>query len=81
MKSFVFLSRTGCLLPFLIVFNFFFGLFFLKPAYWLIVELVLVLFFAINSYILTKKIFSSSSKRNDVIDTEGEIIDDKHKLK
>ncbi|PIP20971.1 MAG: hypothetical protein COX40_01890 [Candidatus Omnitrophica bacterium CG23_combo_of_CG06-09_8_20_14_all_40_11] len=76
LRSFVFFSGSGCLLPALIIFNFFFGWVFLRPLYWLIAEAALILFFIINTHIITRKIFStSSSKRDDAIDVEGKVIE------
>jgi len=81
-RSFVFFNRTGCLLPLLIMFNLLFGWIFLKPKEWLITEAVLLLFFIINGYIITRKIISgSSAKRHNVIDIEGKVVEDKHRLK
>jgi hypothetical protein len=80
MSSFVFFSRTGCLLPFLIFFNLFLGWIFLKPAYWLGLEAVLIILFAANGLILLKKISSSFSQprhgriRGNAVDTEAEVI-------
>jgi len=78
-KSFVLSRGTGCLLPLLVIFNLFFGLFFLKAAYWLLLELVLVVLFLWSSTVTVKKIISSAGRhRNgDVIDVDGEIVDDK----
>lgn len=81
LRSFVFFSGSGCLLPALIFFNLFFGWIFLKPLHWLIIEAILILFFIINGYIITRKIFSSSPKGDDVIDVKGEVVEDRHKLK
>jgi len=81
-KSFVFLSRSGCLMPLLIVLNLFFGWIFLKPVPWLVVEAVLMLLFVIHSYITARKIVSaSSSRRHNAIDVEGEVVQDKRHLK
>lgn len=80
-KSFVFFSQTGCLLPLLIILNLFFGWMFLKPIAWLLTEGILILLFMINSYILSRRISSFSAKRDKVIDVEGEVVEDKHKLK
>jgi uncharacterized membrane protein len=80
MKPIVFFSRTGCLLPLLIILNLFFGWIFFKPLEWLAVGLILVLLFMLSSIILTRKIFSVSSKDKRIIDVEGEVLDDKHKL-
>lgn len=80
-KSFVFFSQAGCLLPLLIILNLFFGWMFLKPIVWLLTEAILILLFMINSYILTRRISSFSTKRDNVVDVEGEVVEDKHKLK
>lgn len=80
-KSFVFFSQTGCLLPLLIILNLFFGWMFLKPIVWLLTEAILILLFMINSYILTRRISSFSTKRDNVVDVEGGVVEDKHKLK
>jgi len=79
MKSFVFFSRTGCFLPLLIIFNLLFGWIFLRPLHWLLVEAILILFFIISGYVIMRKIISSS-KRNDAIDIEGEVVEDKREL-
>jgi hypothetical protein len=80
-KSFVFFSRTGCALPLLIILNLFMGCIFLKTKYWLFTEGVLILLFLINSYIVTRKIISGASKRDDAIDVEGKVVEDKPQLK
>jgi len=64
LSSFVFFSGSGCLLPALVIFNLLFGWIFLKPKLWLITEATLILFFIINSFIITRKIISTSSKRD-----------------
>ncbi|MFC1675318.1 hypothetical protein ACFL1K_05495 [Candidatus Omnitrophota bacterium] len=76
-RSFTFLSRTGCFLPFLIFFNLFFGWMFLRPAHWLLLEGLLILFFLINSYIITRKVVSTASRYDNTIDTEGEVVDER----
>jgi len=73
-KSFVFFSQAGCLLPLLIIFNLLFGWFFLRPAHWLLLEAILILLFILNAFIFTKKILSVSAKHGNIIDTEGEVI-------
>ena len=80
-KSIFFASRTGCLLPFLIVFNLLFGWMFFKLLAWLLIEGILILLFILNARIAVRKIFSSSSKRSNVIDIEGEVVEEKRKLK
>jgi len=80
LRPFVFFSASGCLLPFLIIFNLLFGWIFLKPLHWLVIEAALVLFFIINGYVMTRKIISvSSKKRANVIDVEGEVVEDRRK--
>lgn len=79
-KSFVFLSSSGCLLPLLIIFNLLFGWIFLRPAHWLITEAVLVLIFAINGFVMTRRIISASSGNDDVIDVEAKVVDEKRKI-
>lgn len=53
----------------------------MQPLYWLTAEATLVLFFIINGYMVTRKITSASSKRDDVIDVQGEVVEERHKLK
>lgn len=81
LRSFIFFSGSGCLLPALIIFNLSLGWIFLKPKLWLISEAILILLFIINSFIIMRKIISSSSKRDNVIDVEGRIIEDREQLK
>ncbi|MBU0710230.1 MAG: hypothetical protein KKC42_01315 [Candidatus Omnitrophica bacterium] len=80
LSSMIFLSRTGCLLPSLIVFNFFFGWIFFGFTTWLLIEGVLILLFFLNSYILMRRIASAPGQKDDVIDVEGRVVDDKQKL-
>jgi len=79
MRSVIFFSQTGCLLPCLIILNLFFGRIFFNAIHWLFIELVLVLLFMLNSAILTKKITSFFRKHNNVIDVEGRVEDDQGK--
>jgi len=82
LKSFVFLSGTGCLLPALIIFNLLFGWIFFKPLHWLIIEAVLILLFIIKGSLFTRRIISASSrKRDNAIDVEAEVVEDKRRLK
>ncbi len=73
--------NNGCFLPFLIIFNLFFGRLFFSLRLWLAIEGVLIIFFIILSYLSGKRIMKSFQKRNNVIDIEGEVIEDKEKLK
>ncbi|MFA5355998.1 MAG: hypothetical protein WC301_01120 [Candidatus Omnitrophota bacterium] len=79
-KSFVFLSGSGCMLPFLMIFNLFFGWIFLRPAHWLIVESILVLFFVVNGLIMTRRVISAPGEEDDVIDVEAKVVDEKRKI-
>ncbi len=76
-----FFYNSGCLLPFLIIFNLFFGRLFFSYRVWLVVGGVLVVLFLINSYIFSKRIINSVKKRDNIIDVEGEVIKDNKKLK
>jgi len=76
MRSVVVSAQAGCFLPILIILNLFFGWMFLKPAQWLLLEAALVLFFIITSIILVKKVVSSATKRSNVIDVEGKVVDE-----
>ena len=81
-KSFIFFSRTGCLLPLLIILNLFFGWLIFEPRYWLIIEAILLFLFMANTYVIGRKIFSSFSKKHDdAIDVKGEVVEDRHKRK
>lgn len=85
MKSIIVSAQAGCLLPFLIIFNLFFGWMFFKPAHWLLIEAILILISIATSIVFVKKIFSAgsngSSRRNNAIDIEGKIVnEDKNQL-
>jgi len=81
MKSIIYFSQSGCLLPLLIIFNLFFGWIFLKPLTWIAAEGILVLLFFINSFFLARSILKPTKKRSGVIDVEGQILEEKLKLK
>ena len=81
-KSFLVLSQAGCLLPFLITFNLFFGWMFLRKSHWLLLEAGLIFTFIINSIIITKKFFYAAGtlpKRSGAIDVDAQVIDDDKK--
>jgi len=76
-NSVVFLSRAGCFLPLLILFNLFFGWIFLKPLHWLMLGAALILLFITSGYIGMRKILrDSSQKPGDAIDVKGEVLDE-----
>ena len=81
MSSLLFVSQAGCLLPILILLNLFFGWLFFKPLTWLAIEASLILLFMFNSYILARRISSASRKNRKIIDVEGEVQEEKDKLK
>ncbi|MDD4894887.1 MAG: hypothetical protein PHW54_06215 [Candidatus Omnitrophica bacterium] len=82
LKSFVFLSGAGCLLPALIIFNFLFGWIFFKPLHWLIIEGVLILLFVIKGLLFTRRIISNSPRKHgNAIDVEAEVVEDRRRLK
>ena len=57
MSGFVWMSSSGCLLPFLIIFNLFFGkLIFNSTRLWLCIEVVLILIFMLKINIMLHKI-------------------------
>jgi len=77
--SIFFLSRAGCLLPFLIFFNFLFGRLFLPPRAWLIFEGVLILIYLINVFMMIGKLktYFRAGKQQDVVDVEAEVLKEK----
>jgi len=80
-RSIVLLSQSGCLLPFLILSNLFFGWIIYGFIGWLVVGGILILLFWLNAYILARHISRQTSKRENVIDVEGEVIEDRQKLR
>ncbi|PIP19493.1 MAG: hypothetical protein COT38_03055 [Candidatus Omnitrophica bacterium CG08_land_8_20_14_0_20_41_16] len=72
---------SGCLLPFLIVFNLIFGRLFFNTRHWLTIEGVLILLFMLYSYIFSRRIINSVRRKDNVIDVEGEIVKEKEVLK
>lgn len=79
-KGIFFVAQTGCFLPILILFNLFFGWMFVKPHFWLGIEVILILLFILNSYLFAKKVSSFSPRRGKVVDVEGEIIEERQHL-
>jgi len=84
--GFVYTSQSGCLLPILIMFNLFFGkLIFSSTRLWLGVEVVLVLLFIIKIHAFTRKISEQlkpgGDDRKNVVDVEGEVVEEKLNLK
>lgn len=78
----ILITRTGCLLPLLIIFNLFFGLFFLEFRHWLLIEGALVVLFALNAYIFSRRIFLAGQgrqQRRGVIDVKAEVVEEEKK--
>ncbi|MBP7216835.1 MAG: hypothetical protein KBA46_06090 [Candidatus Omnitrophica bacterium] len=84
MKSFVVYSQAGCLLPFLIIANLFFGLLFFSFGQWILIEIGLVALFFINSFLMVKKIARgtrhTNGSRDGIIDVEAEVVQEKRRL-
>lgn len=81
-KSLFFVSQTGCLLPFLILANLLLGWIFFNLLTWVLIGGVLILLFILNAHIMMRKVFSSLfSKRDNIIDIEGEVVEEKIKLR
>ena len=95
-SQFVWMGSSGCLLPLLIILNLFFGkLIFNSTRLWLGVEGLLILIFILKINIMARKVdqqgrgFASASKshgqsykpQGKIIDIEGQVVEDKKKLK
>ena len=89
MPGFVWKSNSGCLLPFLIIFNLFFGKsFFNSTRLWLGIEVVLILIFILKINTMVHKISqqlrpdSRGFKPNGkIIDVQGQVVEEKEKLR
>lgn len=75
MKPVVISARTGCFIPTLIVLNLFFGWMFFPPLQWVIIGVVLTVVFVAYYFILAKKMVKAYSKRKNVIDIEGRVME------
>ena len=76
-NTMVFFSQSGCFLPILAILNLLFGWIFLPRLYWIMSELLLIFLFFLNSYFMARKIISAPFNKNEVIDVEAEVIDEK----
>ena len=92
MSQFVWVGGSGCLLPVLIIFNLLFGrLIFNSARLWLGVEFFLILLFIINLNIMARKIsrqFNQQSpgrqsrrSQGQVVDIQGQVVEEEKKLK
>lgn len=77
--SYFLVTQAGCLLPLLIIFNLFFGRVFLKTPVWLGAEIFLILLLLVNSHFLARRVSGMSARMRDVIDVEGEIVEETQK--
>ncbi len=75
------LYSSGCLLPFLVIFNLIFGRLFFNTRHWLAIEGILILLFMAYSYISVRRVTNGVKRKDNVIDVEGEVIKDSKKLK
>jgi len=75
--------NSGCFLPFLIIFNLFFGRLFFSFKVWLAIEGILVGLFVISAYIFSRRIIKNMKEksRGNVIDVEAEVVNEREKLK
>lgn len=95
-SGFVWIGSSGCFLPFLIIFNLFFGRFiFNSIRLWLGIEAVLILIFILSINIMARKItrqftqqgrgFASDSQRHrsdgKIVDIQGQVVGEEKKLK
>jgi len=93
--GFVWIGSSGCFLPFLIIFNLFFGRFiFNSIRLWLGIEAILILMFILSINIMRRKIirqfgqqargFASDGKSQrygKVVDIQGQVVEEEKKLK
>lgn len=88
MPKIIWSGNSGCLLPFLIIFNLFFGkAIFNSPRLWLGIEAILILIFILKINIMAQKIkqqFTSGGRnrkpKGEIIDIPGQVIEEKKKL-
>ena len=85
-SGFVFTGQSGCLLPMLIVLNLFFGkTIFNSTRLWLSLEAILVALFMIKLHTFARKINQQLRPQNrsagKVVDVEGEVVQEKQKLR
>jgi hypothetical protein len=78
MRPLVIVGASGCLLPLAILFNTFFGLFFLRPLHWLLTESVLFLIFFLSAALTARRMMNPAGRgRKGVIDVQGTVVDGK----
>lgn len=79
-QFFVF-SKAGCILPFLLITNLFFGWIFLKPYHWLLVGIILFGLFILQSKFYYNKFVNSYKVKREIIDIEAENLTERRKIK
>ncbi len=78
-SRFVWIGNSGCFLPFLIIFNLFFGRFiFNSIRLWLGIEAILILIFILTINIMARKSHSQQGHRPDskVVDIQGQVVEE-----
>ena len=84
MPQFIWQGQSGCWLPMLIIFNLFFGkLFFHSTAVWISIEGALIFLFILKIHLFVRKISGQlrPEGRGGAIDVEGNVVEEKEKLK
>ncbi|MDD5120776.1 MAG: hypothetical protein PHR84_05650 [Candidatus Omnitrophica bacterium] len=80
--GFIWVGNFGCLLPFLIIFNLFFGRFIFDSTFkWLGFEVLLILIFILRIKILARKINRQCKPKHNVIDVQGHVVEEDKKLR
>lgn len=82
--GFIWTGSSGCLLPFLIIFNLLFGkLIFNSTSLWLGIEAILILIFMIKIKIMARKAsrYFSHKRQGKVVDIQGQVVEEEQKLK
>ncbi len=84
-SGFVWIGGSGCFLPFLIIFNLFFGRFiFNSIRLWLGIEAILILMFILSINIMRRKIIRQFGRQargvGKVVDIQGQVVGEEKKL-
>ena len=81
----IFSGNSGCLLPFLIIFNLLFGkLIFESTRLWLGIEAILILIFLLKMHIFFRRLnnqFNTKGRQGEVVDIQGQVIEEEKRLK
>jgi hypothetical protein len=84
-SGFVWIGGSGCFLPFLIIFNLFFGRFiFNSIRLWLGIEAILIFMFILSINIMRRKISRQFGRQGrgagKVVDIQGQIVEEEKKV-